>query len=62
MMGSQPGSRTPSWSYASHRRRQVRRGLELNAAERLHWLETTLEEMRSLLGRAAEPREGDQPE
>ena len=40
------------WSYETHRRQQARRGLELSAAERLRWLESTMEEMHQLAGRA----------
>jgi len=46
-------STLPPWSHESHRRQQARRGLELSPAERLHWLETTMDQMRALLGRAA---------
>lgn len=35
-----------------HFRRQVRRGLELTPAERLRWLEQTMEELRGWVGRA----------
>lgn len=38
--------------FKGHRRRQARRGLHLSPAERLRWLEETMEELRSLLGRA----------
>lgn len=54
-----PGSEADySWSHESNRRRQVRRGLELSAVERLRWLETTMAEMASLLGRAADKPTG----
>ena len=61
-MPFEPAQQDLSWTHEAHRRRQVRRGLELTPAERLRWLETTLEEMRSLLGRArvtAAPRSTD---
>lgn len=38
--------------YEGHRRRQARLGLRLSPAERLRWLEETLQELRGLLGRA----------
>ena len=49
--------------YDGHRRRQVRLGLALTPAQRLRWLEQTMEELRPLVGRArlAKPtREGGQ--
>ena len=41
-----------AWSWQAHRRRQIRRGLELTPAQRLRWLETTLAQARRILGRA----------
>jgi hypothetical protein len=38
--------------YEGHLRRQARLGLEMTPAQRLHWLETKLAEMRALLGKA----------
>jgi hypothetical protein len=38
--------------FDGHWRRQVVAGLALTPAQRLRWLEDTLEEMRKLLGRA----------
>jgi hypothetical protein len=38
--------------FDGHWRRQVRLGLALTAAERLRWLEQTMEELRLLVGRA----------
>ena len=38
--------------FDGHRRRQARLGLQLSPAERLRWLEETMEELRHLLGRA----------
>jgi hypothetical protein len=38
--------------YEGHLRRQARLGLEMTPAERLHWLEMKLAEMRGLLGKA----------
>lgn len=40
------------WSREEHDRRQAALGLELSPVERLEWLERTLEELGSLLGRA----------
>lgn len=46
----------PGWDYAGHRRRQARLGLELSPAERLRWLEESMEELRKLVGRASQGR------
>lgn len=43
-----------------HRRRQARLGLTISPAERLRWLEKTMEELRGLLGRAWRGRPLDQ--
>ena len=43
--------------FAGHRRRQARLGLRLSPAERLRWLEQTMDELRGLVGRA---RQGQQ--
>lgn len=43
------------WSFEDHRRRQTRRGLEMTPAERLRWLEETMEGLRRIQGRAAGP-------
>ncbi len=52
--------------FESHRRRQARLGLGLSPAERLRWLEETMEELRGLLGRARYGRpisqEADRPQ
>ena len=42
--------------FEGHRRRQIRRDLQLSPAERLRWLERTMEELRRLLGRARRGR------
>jgi hypothetical protein len=42
-----------AWSFDDHRRRQTRRGLEMTPAERLRWLEETMDELREIQGRAA---------
>jgi hypothetical protein len=44
-----------------HRARQARRGLRLTPAERLRWLEETMEEMRRILGAAKRQREENRP-
>jgi hypothetical protein len=38
--------------FKGHWRRQVRLGLALTPAERLRWLEQTMDELRPLVGRA----------
>lgn len=38
--------------FDGHRRRQGRLGLALTPAQRLRWLEQTMEELRPLVGRA----------
>ena len=40
-----------AWSWEAHQHRQIRLGLELTPAERLRWLETTVEGMQKWLGR-----------
>lgn len=42
--------------FEQHRRRQARLGLRLSPAERLRWLEESMEEFRKLLGRARQGR------
>ena len=42
--------------FEGHRRRQARLGLDLSPAERLRWLEETMEELRDLVGRARRGR------
>ena len=44
--------------FEGHRRRQARLGLQLSPAERLRWLEETMDELRRLLGRARRARLG----
>jgi len=50
------------WSFAGARRQHLRRGLRLTPAERLRWLEETVDEMRRLQGlaRLGRPVEGPQ--
>ncbi len=45
--------------FEGHWRRQVRLGLALTPAERLRWLEQTMEELRPLVGRACGARPVD---
>jgi hypothetical protein len=48
--------------FSEHTLRQARMGLRLTPAERLRWLERTMEELRRLLGRAKKGRQiGDSP-
>jgi hypothetical protein len=42
--------------FDGHWRRQVRRGLALTPAQRLRWLEQTMQELRPLVGRARRAR------
>jgi hypothetical protein len=42
--------------FEGHSRRQARLGLKLTPAERLRWLEQTMDELRGLLGRARQAR------
>jgi hypothetical protein len=50
--------------FDGHWRRQVRLGLALTPAQRLRWLERTMEELRPLVGRArfAAPSAAKRPE
>jgi hypothetical protein len=58
--GKQSNRRTGSGEFdrgfEGHSRRQARLGLKLTPAERLRWLEQTMEELRWLLGRARQGR------
>jgi hypothetical protein len=40
------------WDFAGTRRHHIRQGLRLTPAERLRWLEETVDEMRRLQGLA----------
>ena len=46
----------PDWSFEGHRSRQTKLGLGLSPAERLRWLEESMEELRKLVGRARQGR------
>ena len=53
---SQSGSGEFDRGFEGHSRRQARLGLKLTPAERLRWLEQTMEELRGLLCRARQGR------
>jgi hypothetical protein len=53
---SQPGSGEFDRGFEGHSRRQARLGLKLTPAERLRWLEQTMDELRGLLRRARQGR------
>jgi hypothetical protein len=46
------------WDRENHDRRQVRLGLELSPAERLRWLEETMDELGRLVEQARLRRKG----
>lgn len=46
------GREEDAWDFAGARRQHLRRGLRLTPAERLRWLEETVDEMRRLQGLA----------
>lgn len=53
--GAKIGAQGPTGfdrGFDGHWRRQVRQGLSLAPAQRLRWLEQTMEELRPLVGRA----------
>jgi hypothetical protein len=45
-----------AWDFEGTRRHHLRRGLQMTPAERLRWLEETVEEMRRLQGLARRGR------
>ena len=45
-----------SWTFAGSRSRVLRMGLEMTPAERLRWLEETVEELLPWVGRARQGR------
>ena len=51
-----------AWDFAGTRRRHLRQGLRLTPAERLRWLEETVDEMRRLQGLARFGRPVEEPE
>ncbi len=50
------------WDFAGTRRHHIRRGLQLTPAERLRWLEETVDEMRRLQGLARFGRPTEEPQ
>lgn len=44
------------WTFEAARARQLRMGLQMTPAERLRWLEETVEELRPWVGRARQGR------
>lgn len=51
-----PEDELSSWDFAGTRRHHLELGLRMTPAERLRWLEETVEEMRRLQGLARAPR------
>jgi hypothetical protein len=51
-----------AWDFAGTRRHHIRRGLQLTPAERLRWLEETVDEMRRLQGLARFGRPIEEPQ
>lgn len=51
-----PDSKEDSWDFEGTRRHHIRLGLRLTPAERLRWLEETVDEMRRLQGLAQQCR------
>lgn len=56
MTESRDDHREADWDFEGARRHHIRRGLMLTPAERLHWLEETVDEMRRLQGLARRGR------
>jgi hypothetical protein len=50
------------WDFAGTRRHHIRRGLRLTPAERLRWLEETVDEMRRFQGLARLGRPIEEPQ
>jgi hypothetical protein len=48
--------RETTWDFEGTRRHHIRLGLQMTPAERLRWLEDTVEEMRLLQGLARKSR------
>jgi hypothetical protein len=51
-----PKKEEGAWDFAGTRRHHLRLGLQMTPAERLRWLEETVEEMRQLQGLARRGR------
>ncbi len=52
-----PDRKEDSWDFEGARRHHIRLGLRLTPAERLRWLEETVDEMRRLQGLARQGRQ-----
>lgn len=50
------GPKEITWDFEGTRRHHIRLGLQMTPAERLRWLEDTVEEMRQLEGLARKSR------
>lgn len=59
---AQTGREEDVWDFAGTRRHHLRRGLRLTPAERLRWLEETVDEMRRLQGLARSGRKIEETE
>jgi hypothetical protein len=53
---NRPGGQEDTWDFEGTRRHHIRLGLRLTPAERLRWLEETVDEMRQLQGLARKGR------
>jgi hypothetical protein len=53
---SEQGISPDPWTFEGNRILQLRQGLAMTPAERLRWLEDTVEELRPWVGRAAQGR------
>jgi hypothetical protein len=53
---SQTDQEETVWDFDGTRRHHIRLGLRMTPAERLHWLEKTVDEMRQLQGLARKGR------
>lgn len=51
-LGAATGAEDGSWDFDGARRHHLRQGLRMTPAERLRWLEETVDEMRRLQGLA----------
>lgn len=56
MTEARGGHQETVWDFEGARRHHIRRGLMLTPAERLRWLEETVDEMRRLQGLARQGR------
>lgn len=52
MPNTDPKDACPPWTFEANRSLQLRQGLRLTPAERLRWLEETVEELLPWVGRA----------